>query len=69
MHDLVVRNGKVADGSGGPLRRADVAIEGERIVAVGGGYRTTIKRGVPTYREGSPTGRLPGRLIRGPQSA
>ena len=37
MHDLVVRNGTVADGSGGPLRRADVAIEAERIVAVAEG--------------------------------
>ncbi|HEX6420024.1 MAG TPA: amidohydrolase family protein [Acidimicrobiales bacterium] len=35
MHDLVIRNGTVADGSGGPARRADVAIDGERIVAVG----------------------------------
>ncbi len=55
MHDLVVRNGKVADASGGPLRRADVAIEGERIVAVGEGYRMTIKRGCPS------TARLPRR--------
>jgi N-acyl-D-aspartate/D-glutamate deacylase len=33
--DLVIRNGLVADGTGGPLRRADVAVEGERITAVG----------------------------------
>lgn len=33
--DLVVRGGMVADGTGGPLRRADVAISGDRIVAVG----------------------------------
>jgi N-acyl-D-amino-acid deacylase len=33
--DLVIRNGTVVDGSGGPSRRCDVAIEGERIVAVG----------------------------------
>jgi N-acyl-D-aspartate/D-glutamate deacylase len=34
--DLVIRNGTVVDGTGGPARRADVAIEGDRIVAVGG---------------------------------
>ena len=35
MHDLVIRHGDVADGTGGPLRRADVAVDGQRIVAVG----------------------------------
>ena len=35
MHDLVVRNGVLYDGSGGPPRSADVAIDGDRIVAVG----------------------------------
>jgi N-acyl-D-amino-acid deacylase len=38
MHDLVIRNGTVVDGSGGPARApgaADVAVDGERIVAVG----------------------------------
>ena len=33
--DLVVRNAQVADGLGGPLVRADVAVSGDRIVAVG----------------------------------
>jgi N-acyl-D-amino-acid deacylase len=33
--DLVIRNGTVIDGTGGPARRADVAVEGQRIVAVG----------------------------------
>jgi N-acyl-D-amino-acid deacylase len=33
--DLVIRNGLVADGTGGPLRRVDVAVEGEFITAVG----------------------------------
>ncbi len=32
---LVIRNGTVVDGSGGPARKADVAIQGDRIVAVG----------------------------------
>jgi N-acyl-D-aspartate/D-glutamate deacylase len=35
MHDLVIRNGRVIDGTGAPARSADVAIEGDRIVAVG----------------------------------
>jgi len=35
MHDLVIRNGKVVDGSGGPARQADIAIDGERITIVG----------------------------------
>jgi N-acyl-D-aspartate/D-glutamate deacylase len=35
MHDLVIRNGSVVDGSGAPARTADVAVDGERITAVG----------------------------------
>jgi N-acyl-D-aspartate/D-glutamate deacylase len=35
MHDLVIRNGNVIDGSGAPGRAADVAIDGDRIVEVG----------------------------------
>jgi N-acyl-D-amino-acid deacylase len=35
MHDLVIRNGSVVDGSGEPARTADVAIDGEHITAVG----------------------------------
>lgn len=37
MHDLVIRAGTVVDGSGAPRRVADVAVDGERIVAVGEG--------------------------------
>ncbi len=35
MHDLVIRNGTVIDGTGAARRHADVAIDGDRIVAVG----------------------------------
>ncbi len=35
MHDLVIRGGTVVDGTGAPSRKADVAIDGDRIVAVG----------------------------------
>ena len=44
MHDLVIRGGVVVDGTGASQRRADVAIDGERItdvsVDVGRGKRT-----------------------------
>ncbi|MGE5346575.1 MAG: N-acyl-D-amino-acid deacylase family protein [Acidithiobacillales bacterium] len=33
--DLVIENGRVADGTGAPLFRADVAVRGDRIAAVG----------------------------------
>lgn len=35
MHDIVIRNGLVVDGTGGKPARADVAIDGETITAVG----------------------------------
>ncbi len=34
-YDVVVRNGLIYDGSGGPPYRGDVAIVGDRIAAVG----------------------------------
>ncbi|WP_106398762.1 N-acyl-D-amino-acid deacylase family protein [Actinocorallia populi] len=35
MHDIVIRHGEVVDGTGAPPRRADVAVDGDRITAVG----------------------------------
>ena len=35
MYDLVIRGGTIVDGTGGAPRRADVAITGDRIAAVG----------------------------------
>ena len=35
MHDLVIRNGNVVDGSGDPARQADIAVDGDRITIVG----------------------------------
>jgi N-acyl-D-aspartate/D-glutamate deacylase len=34
-HDLLIRNGLVVDGTGAAVRRADVAIDGDRVTAVG----------------------------------
>lgn len=36
MHDLVVRNGQIIDGTGAPARAGDIAIDDGRIVSVGG---------------------------------
>ena len=33
--DLIIRNGTIVDGRGGPAFAGDVAISGDRIVAVG----------------------------------
>jgi N-acyl-D-aspartate/D-glutamate deacylase len=35
MHDLVIRNGKIVDGTGAAPRMADIAIDGDKISAVG----------------------------------
>ena len=39
MNEIVIRGGTVIDGTGAPGRRADVAIRGERIEAIGTGLR------------------------------
>ena len=48
-HDLVIRNGTVIDGTGGPARRADVAVDGPVISVVGptgrGGAAEPVGRG------------------------
>ena len=36
MHDLVIRNGKIVDGTGKPSFIGDVAIDGGKITSVGG---------------------------------
>src|SRR6478672_9898845 len=35
MYDLVIRNGTIVDGTGLPSYRADVAVNGNRIAAIG----------------------------------
>ncbi len=45
MYDVIIRGGEVVDGTGSEPKRADVAIEGDRIVEVGlidGDARQTI---------------------------
>ena len=51
MHDIVIRGGTIVDGTGAPAFPGDVAIEGDRIVQVGG------KAG-PARREVEADGRL-----------
>jgi len=36
MHDLVIRNGKIVDGTGAPAHIGDIAIDGGKITSVGG---------------------------------
>ncbi len=43
-YDLLLRNGRVVDGTGGPWFRADVALSGDTIVAVGRALRGTGRR-------------------------
>src|SRR5437867_13322240 len=41
---LLIRNGSVVDGTGGPARRVDVAVEGDRVAAVDAGLRGDAHR-------------------------
>ena len=34
-YDILIRNGRIVDGSGGPSKTADIAVEGDRIAAIG----------------------------------
>jgi N-acyl-D-aspartate/D-glutamate deacylase len=42
-YDLVIRNGTLVDGSGGEPTRADVAVAGDRIAAIGRVDGTAIR--------------------------
>lgn len=52
-----------------PELHHDLPAGGRRLLQRVDGYRHTIVGGVETYRNGEPTGALPGRLVRGPQAA
>jgi len=45
----------------------DLPAGGRRMVQDADGYVATIVSGTVTYRDGQPTGELPGKLVRGPQ--
>lgn len=44
QYDLLIRGGRVLDGSGNPWYYADIAVSGDRIVAVGGLKSATARR-------------------------
>ncbi len=52
-----------------PEIRHDLPAGGRRLVQAADGYVATLVRGELTYERGNATDALPGRLIRGPQSA
>ena len=52
-----------------PAVAYDLPAGGRRLVQRAEGYVATIVAGQVTYRDGEPTGALPGRLLRGSQSA
>ena len=52
-----------------PTMLFDLPAGGRRLMQRAEGYRHTIVAGRETYRNGEATGALPGRLVRGPQSA
>jgi N-acyl-D-aspartate/D-glutamate deacylase len=51
-----------------PEVRHDLPAGGKRLVQRADGYTATIVSGRVTYRQGEPTGELPGRLVRGRES-
>ena len=48
-----------------PVMAYDLPAGGKRLLQGSRGYRATIVAGEVTYRDGEPTGALPGRLVRG----
>ena len=47
----------------------DLPSGGRRLMQYADGYTATIVSGRPVYRDGQPTGALPGRLVRGARDA
>jgi N-acyl-D-aspartate/D-glutamate deacylase len=46
----------------------DLPTGGRRLIQRADGYAATIVSGIVVHRDGTPTGALPGRLVRGPQT-
>ena len=57
--DVIIRGGMVVDGTGAPARRADVAIAGDRIVAVEPGLSVGGARVIDAADRSSPVTRQP----------
>ena len=51
-----------------PAMAFDLPAGGKRLLQGAQGYDATIVSGEITYRDGRPTGALPGKLVRGPQN-
>ena len=51
-----------------PAVKRDLPSGGRRLTQDATGFEATAVSGVITYRNGQPTGRLPGRLVRGAQT-
>ncbi len=56
-------------GIGVPEMRHDLPARGKRLVQRASGYRATMVAGEVVFRDGEPTGSLPGKLLRGAQPA
>jgi len=79
LHDRgVIGVGRKADlnvidwdriGFGAPYMAHDLPAGGGRLLQKAEGYVATIAAGQVTFRDGTATGQLPGRLVRGPQAA
>ena len=52
-----------------PVMKWDLPAGGKRLLQKARGYRATVVSGAVTYRDGEATGALPGKLVRGPQTA
>ena len=52
-------------GCAAPRIAADLPAGGRRLLQSAHGYRWTVKRGAVTFEDGTHTGELPGRLLRG----
>ena len=78
LHDRgILRPGLKADvniidwdklGAGSPYVVNDLPAGGKRLLQKVTGYDATIVSGRVTFRDGQPTGTLPGQLVRGPQA-
>jgi N-acyl-D-aspartate/D-glutamate deacylase len=53
---------------GAPNIAHDLPDGGRRLMQRAAGYTATVVNGAVTYRDGEPTGALPGRLVRGPRA-